>query len=50
MLKEMLNYTDAAKLDRLEIYEILKDSTRKGKLAIRFHDGDPAIFYSIRNK
>jgi precorrin-4/cobalt-precorrin-4 C11-methyltransferase len=41
---------DAAKLDRLEIYEILKDSTRKGKLAIRFHDGDPAIFSTIREQ
>lgn len=41
---------DAAKLDRLEIYEILKDSTRNGKLAIRFHDGDPAIFSTIREQ
>ena len=41
---------DAAKLDRLEIYEILKDSTRNGKLAIRFHDGDPTIFSTIREQ
>ncbi|MDF0680592.1 MAG: SAM-dependent methyltransferase [Candidatus Nitrosocosmicus sp.] len=41
---------DAAKLDRLEIYEILKDSTRSGKLAIRFHDGDPTIFSTIREQ
>ena len=41
---------DAAKLDRLEIYEILRDSTRNGKLAIRFHDGDPTIFSTIREQ
>ncbi len=48
---EILNFAkkgaglhDAAKLDRNEIYEILRDSAKNGKLAIRFHDGDPAIF------
>jgi len=41
---------DAAKLDREEIYEILRDSTKNGKLAIRFHDGDPGIFSTIREQ
>src|ERR1044072_7623153 len=54
---EILNYAkkganlyDAAKLDRNQIYEILRDSTKNGKLAIRFHDGDPAIFSTIREQ
>lgn len=41
---------DAAKLDRNEIYNILRDSTKNGKLAIRFHDGDPGIFSTIREQ
>jgi precorrin-4/cobalt-precorrin-4 C11-methyltransferase len=41
---------DAAKLDRNEIYCILRDSTKNGKLAIRFHDGDPGIFSTIREQ
>lgn len=41
---------DAAKLDRIKIYEILRDSTKNGKLAIRFHDGDPGIFSTIREQ
>ena len=54
---EILNFAkkgaslyDAAKLDRNEIYEILRDSAKNGKLAIRFHDGDPAIFSTIREQ
>ena len=42
---ELLRYTksdaqlfDAAKLSRVEIYEILKKATKSDKLAIRFHD------------
>ena len=41
---------DAARLDRNKIYEILRDSTKDGKLAIRFHDGDPGIFSTIREQ
>jgi precorrin-4/cobalt-precorrin-4 C11-methyltransferase len=41
---------DAALLDRIKIYEILRDSTKQGKLAIRFHDGDPALFSTIREQ
>ncbi len=48
--KKGANLYDAAKLDRNEIYEILRDSTKNGKLAIRFHDGDPAIFSTIREQ
>jgi precorrin-4/cobalt-precorrin-4 C11-methyltransferase len=28
----------------------LRDSTRKGKLAVRFHDGDPGLFSTIREQ
>lgn len=48
--KKEANLFDAAKLDRNEIYEILRDSTKNGKLAIRFHDGDPGIFSTIREQ
>jgi precorrin-4/cobalt-precorrin-4 C11-methyltransferase len=41
---------NAALLDREKIYGILRDSTIKGKLAIRFHDGDPSLFSAIREQ
>ena len=41
---------DAAKLSRVEIYEILKEATKSDKLAIRFHDGDPGLFSTIREQ
>ena len=41
---------DAALLNRNKIYEILRDSTKQGKLAIRFHDGDPALYSTIREQ
>ena len=41
---------DAALLDRENIYSILRDSTKRGKLAIRFHDGDPGLFSTIREQ
>ena len=41
---------DAALLDREKIYSILRDSTKQGKLAIRFHDGDPGLFSTIREQ
>ena len=41
---------DAARLDRENIYSILRDSTKQGKLAIRFHDGDPGLFSTIREQ
>ncbi|MFL6406414.1 MAG: precorrin-4 C(11)-methyltransferase [Nitrososphaeraceae archaeon] len=41
---------DAALLDREKIYRILRDSTTEGKLAIRFHDGDPGLFSTIREQ
>ena len=48
--KREASFYDAAKLDRNKIYEILRDSTKNGKLAIRFHDGDPGIFSTIREQ
>ena len=41
---------DAALLDREKIYQILRDSTNNGKIAIRFHDGDPGLFSTIREQ
>ena len=41
---------DAAVIDREKIYQILRDSTKENKLAIRFHDGDPALFSTIREQ
>src|SRR5918996_5756252 len=41
---------DASILDREKIYEVLRDSTNEGQLAIRFHDGDPGLFSTIREQ
>jgi len=41
---------DAAVIDREKIYQILRDSAKQGKLAIRFHDGDPALYSTIREQ
>ena len=41
---------DASLIDREAIYAILRDSTKKGKLAIRFHDGDPSLFSAIKEQ
>lgn len=41
---------DAAVIDRIKIYEVLRDSALQGRLAIRFHDGDPALFSTIREQ
>lgn len=41
---------NAAVLDREKICELLRDSAKKGKLAIRFHDGDPSLFSAIREQ
>src|ERR687887_2664398 len=41
---------DAAVIDREKIYQILRNSAKEGKLAIRFHDGDPALFSTIREQ
>lgn len=41
---------DAAGLVREEIFDILKNSSLKGKLVIRLHDGDPAIYGAIREQ
>lgn len=54
---EILKYTkkdsklyDAALLDREAISKILIQGAKDGKLAIRFHDGDPALFSTIREQ
>jgi len=41
---------DAAFIDREKIFQILRDSANEGQLAIRFHDGDPALFSTIREQ
>jgi precorrin-4/cobalt-precorrin-4 C11-methyltransferase len=41
---------DAAIIDREKIYQILHDSANEGKITIRFHDGDPALFSTIREQ
>ena len=41
---------DAAGLVREEIFEILRNNAKKGKLVIRLHDGDPAIYGAIREQ
>jgi len=41
---------DASLIDRETIYTILRDSTKMGKFAIRFHDGDPSLFSAIKEQ
>lgn len=41
---------DAVLLGREEISNILIQGAKDGKLAIRFHDGDPALFSTIREQ
>ena len=48
--KEGAEFYDASLMDREKIYHILRDSTREGKLAVRFHDGDPGLFSTIREQ
>ena len=48
--KKSAQFYDAALLDREKIYYILRNSTKDGKLAIRFHDGDPGLFSTIREQ
>jgi precorrin-4/cobalt-precorrin-4 C11-methyltransferase len=48
--KKEAQFYDASKLDRERIYQLLRDSTKKGKLTIRFHDGDPALFSTIKEQ
>ena len=48
--KKSAQFYDAALLDREKIYHILRNSTKDGKLAIRFHDGDPGLFSTIREQ
>lgn len=49
-VKDDAQIHDAALLDREIIFEILKKAAKSGKLAIRFHDGDPSIFSAIREQ
>jgi precorrin-4/cobalt-precorrin-4 C11-methyltransferase len=48
--KKSAQFYDAALLDREKIYHILRNATKDGKLAIRFHDGDPGLFSTIREQ
>lgn len=41
---------DAAVIDREKIYQLLRDAALAGRLAVRFHDGDPALFSAIREQ
>jgi len=41
---------DAAKLVREEIFEILKTGAQEKKHVVRLHDGDPAVFSTIREQ
>ena len=41
---------DASLISREEISRILSESTKRGMLSIRLHDGDPGIFSTIREQ
>ena len=48
--KKDVQLYDAAIIDREKIYQILYKSAKEGKVVIRFHDGDPALFSAIREQ
>src|ERR687885_1102920 len=48
--KKSAELYDAALIDREKIYQILYNSAKQGKIVIRFHDGDPALFSAIREQ
>ena len=41
---------DAAKLVREEIFDLLLKNSKKGKIVVRLHDGDHAIYGAIREQ
>ena len=41
---------DAAKLVREEIFTLLKNNSKKNKLVVRLHDGDPTIYGAIKEQ
>ncbi|MDC8438188.1 MAG: precorrin-4 C(11)-methyltransferase, partial [Candidatus Nitrosotenuis sp.] len=41
---------DASGMVREEIFEILCNNAKKGKVVVRLHDGDPAIYGAIREQ
>ena len=41
---------NAAKLVREEIFNLLKKNSKKGKLVVRLHDGDPTIYGAIKEQ
>jgi precorrin-4/cobalt-precorrin-4 C11-methyltransferase len=48
--KKSAELYDAAIIDREKIYSVLHNSAKEGKTVIRFHDGDPALFSTIREQ
>ena len=48
--KKDVELHDASLLNREEIFMILKDAALSLKTAIRFHDGDPSLFSTIREQ
>lgn len=41
---------NAARLVREEIFKLLKNNAKKGKLVVRLHDGDPTIYGAIKEQ
>lgn len=41
---------DASGMVREEIFDILKNNAKKGRVVVRLHDGDPAIYGAIREQ
>ncbi|QLH05701.1 precorrin-4 C(11)-methyltransferase [Nitrosopumilus ureiphilus] len=41
---------DAAKLVREEIFDLLYENAKSGKLIVRLHDGDPSIYGAIKEQ
>jgi precorrin-4/cobalt-precorrin-4 C11-methyltransferase len=48
--KKGVQLYDSSLISREEIFRILRDSTKDGKVAVRLHDGDPGLYSTIREQ
>jgi precorrin-4/cobalt-precorrin-4 C11-methyltransferase len=48
--KKEVQLYDSSLISREEIFRIIRDSTKDGKVAVRLHDGDPGLFSTIKEQ
>lgn len=48
--KAEAEFYDSAKMDRTEVFKVMTDAVRAGKLVARVHDGDPSFFGALQEQ